>query len=293
MLWLEDKLNESSADWQIIVTHFPPEHWTHFPQNTVDLKRLGDKYGIDLIVAGHRHDQELHPSGDWAVDIMDGFGVGVPFVVTGGGGGVTSENDPWIGSDEPGADQYGFMDMTISKTEIKIEAINFDGKKRADMLVNPRPRQAPPLCSVISCGAEWDPKLPCQCNAECTGYGSCCEDFNDECAGTCKLYGCNHQYDQRFECQCTADCKEKDTCCADFDELCLETPDALKVVRPTARTPAPAMDMSPTDEHESKQSTLREKIEKVIKHMDAVPPYWHEPHGDEQGDAMPANLVEV
>merc|ERR1719276_309888 len=48
MVWLEDKLDKSTADWQMIVTHFPPSYPT-----LQELTPLVEKYGVDLIMAGH------------------------------------------------------------------------------------------------------------------------------------------------------------------------------------------------------------------------------------------------
>lgn len=136
LVWLDTKLDASTADWQIIVTHFPPESWTHYADNVKDWKVLGDKYGIDLIVAGHRHNQELHSFNEWAVKER----AGIPFVITGGGGGVTSENLPDFSDEKPGADQYGFMDMILTKEEIRIEGYNQAGVMRKNITVWPRSR---------------------------------------------------------------------------------------------------------------------------------------------------------
>mmetsp|Transcript_92874 Transcript_92874/g.262269 ORF Transcript_92874/g.262269 Transcript_92874/m.262269 type:complete len:995 (+) Transcript_92874:67-3051(+) len=121
MLWLDKRLNESAADWQIVLSHFPPQgSW-----GTREWKALASKYGIDLFVAGHTHRQEVHQWGD----------AHMPFVITGGGGGVTSETNPYSWG---GKDQYGFMDMTISKESARIEAINQFGELRRTMTVKPR-----------------------------------------------------------------------------------------------------------------------------------------------------------
>eukprot|EP00927_Polykrikos_kofoidii_P011029 TRINITY_DN14651_c0_g1_i1.p1 TRINITY_DN14651_c0_g1~~TRINITY_DN14651_c0_g1_i1.p1 ORF type:complete len:1018 (+),score=161.55 TRINITY_DN14651_c0_g1_i1:115-3168(+) len=121
LAWLEVKLQESTADWQIIVTHFPPEpvyrerYW----------RELVDKYGVDFFVTAHRHQQEAHK---WS-------GAHAPYVVVGGGGGVTSERSPveW-----GGLDQYGFMDMRISKTTAMVEAFDHRGDLRRRMVFHPR-----------------------------------------------------------------------------------------------------------------------------------------------------------
>jgi hypothetical protein len=125
--WLEKQLNASTADWQIIVTHFPPDqfmssYWT----------RLHKRYGIDLFVASHRHTEEVH--------INDRRFGGLNWIVVGGGGGITSEWNP--DGSKRGRDQYGFMDMTISKDELKIEAINENGELRSMNTIAPHLGQA-------------------------------------------------------------------------------------------------------------------------------------------------------
>jgi hypothetical protein len=140
LVWLEKHLDESDADWQIIMTHFPPETCVHQPQFAWDLKRLSDEYGVDLIVAGHRHVQELHPTGENAKPPC--FGTGVPYVVAGGGGGITSDGEPgapW--NHDEGITEYGFMDMTINKTLIYIESISYKGEIRDTMTAIPRARK--------------------------------------------------------------------------------------------------------------------------------------------------------
>jgi len=116
----------SDADWQIVVTHFPPERKKNAFK---DFKYIGDKCGLDLIVSAHRHQQELHDANDhaWVQKLS-----GIPYVVTGGGGGVTSERYPGDNT------QYGYMDMTIAKDQLKIESFNFFGNKKGEMTVQKR-----------------------------------------------------------------------------------------------------------------------------------------------------------
>lgn len=134
LVWLEKMLQLSTADWQIVVTHFPPESWTHYGDNVWDWKKLGMLYGIDLIIAGHRHNQEMFAYNSWSVRHMST----IPYVVTGGGGGVTSEREPSNDSSDSGFHQYGFMDMTVSKTEIKIENFNQLGVMTKNITVWPK-----------------------------------------------------------------------------------------------------------------------------------------------------------
>lgn len=110
--WLNKGLAESKAQWKIIVTHFPPSQFMR--GYWIDMHR---KYGIDLLVTSHKHDQELH--------LNDGGYGGMSWLIAGGGGGITSEQQP--GQHGRGKSQYGFMDVTITKDEMKIESINEHG----------------------------------------------------------------------------------------------------------------------------------------------------------------------
>jgi len=132
-LWLETKLSQSTATWQIMVTHFP---CGEDGENQGFYRRLRT-LGLDLMITGHRHDQEL-----WLpTDAKNHMG-GLTCIVTGGGGGITSEATPnpmdtsnWMGEGE-----YGFYDLTIDRSSILIESINWDGKVLKTARVHPHPR---------------------------------------------------------------------------------------------------------------------------------------------------------
>jgi len=127
MVWLNRELPQSKAEWQIVVTHFPPV-W-----GREDWSNVSRRHGIDLIVTGHRHRQEVH-----FMDPHDEFYEGWPgvksnfldptaWIVTGGGGGVTSEGYPDDAGDD---DQYGFVDLQLKKDEILVEMISHGGHVR-------------------------------------------------------------------------------------------------------------------------------------------------------------------
>eukprot|EP00929_Paragymnodinium_shiwhaense_P030604 TRINITY_DN1730_c0_g5_i1.p1 TRINITY_DN1730_c0_g5~~TRINITY_DN1730_c0_g5_i1.p1 ORF type:complete len:831 (+),score=202.38 TRINITY_DN1730_c0_g5_i1:99-2591(+) len=236
MLWLDDMLGKSKADWQIIVTHFPPETWVHYSENVDDWKEVGDKHGIDLMLASHRHRQEVHPLGSWSLK------AGFPFVVCGGGGGVTSEDLPdynittveeWHElhpenkKSYPGGSQYGFMDMTIGKDLIHIQAINFDGQLRENIEVRQRLPGGKTLvtCKAIGCG-QYSRHYSCNCNFDCQKHGSCCDDFETTCPGlvkipdTCARNGCGAPFNKNADCQCNTACRKYNSCCDDFIQSC-------------------------------------------------------------------------
>merc|ERR1712039_875198 len=91
---------------------------------------LAAKYGIDLIITGFIHQQEVH--------YLDpgNFLDPTAWIVSGGGGGITSEGVPNVtGAD----DQYGFLDLRVSKDKIVIEAISHGVQIRSITEVSPRP----------------------------------------------------------------------------------------------------------------------------------------------------------
>jgi len=122
-VWFEAQLNSSDTDWQIVVTHFPPRinqaYW-------VDLAR---RHGIDLIVSGHSHLQELHYQEPW--DPLSP----TAWIVSGGGGGITSEGPP----DPSGRDtMYGFYELTLTKGEIALRSFSHGGFEVLTAFVKPR-----------------------------------------------------------------------------------------------------------------------------------------------------------
>jgi hypothetical protein len=134
--WLDDVVPTSTADWRIVVTHFPP-CW-----GAPDWKKLAPKHEIDLVIAGHRHIQDMHAPGDdrkmvWHADpneLYNDFLDPTVWVVSGGGGGVTSERGPSLDGND---DQYGFMDMTLAKDKITIEGISHGGQLRRTLVMEP------------------------------------------------------------------------------------------------------------------------------------------------------------
>jgi len=137
--WLDRIVPKSTADWRIVVTHYPP-YW-----GSGEWKILAKKHEIDLMITGHRHLQQLHSKYDpheriWPNDPNDKGKLTTDFidptawVVSGGGGGVTSEDPPKHGGAD---DQYGFMDLTLSKEKLRVEGISHGGVLRKTINIYP------------------------------------------------------------------------------------------------------------------------------------------------------------
>jgi len=135
--WLEKRLAESTADWTIAVTHFPCDHSARW------WRSLHEKNGLDLLVTGHRHDQELWKANQRGYKGMLG---GLTCFVTGGGGGITSEEGILPGAPThnwPNVNtQYGFFDITISKEKMKVESLDWRGYLVDSTMVYPKANAA-------------------------------------------------------------------------------------------------------------------------------------------------------
>merc|ERR1711920_1088206 len=98
------------------------------------------QYGIDIVIAGHVHLQEVNYKTGQTTSIgrVTGVDMGdVAWVVSGGGGGITSEGlKEAAPTDDGNDDGYGFMDMEISLETIKITAISHGGKEGAYIVRN-------------------------------------------------------------------------------------------------------------------------------------------------------------
>jgi len=139
--WLHEVVPKSDADWQIIVSHYPASYnMGYAPTSFITWSQWLTPMGIDLFIAGHTHEQRVY-YGDWGIghDMQD-----TAWVITGGGGGVTSEILPTVDGND---DAYGFMEIAMSLEELKITAYSHggvDGKTivRNQTTVKPVPRKS-------------------------------------------------------------------------------------------------------------------------------------------------------
>eukprot|EP00931_Biecheleriopsis_adriatica_P091828 TRINITY_DN656_c0_g1_i1.p1 TRINITY_DN656_c0_g1~~TRINITY_DN656_c0_g1_i1.p1 ORF type:complete len:684 (+),score=125.93 TRINITY_DN656_c0_g1_i1:91-2052(+) len=142
--WLDGQLRKSNVDkvdWQFVVTHFPP--WWGQPQ----WQWLASRYGIDIFITGHVHRQDITPQWIWWNQFKPSS-----VVITGGGGGITSEYYPNPAGYD---DQYGFIDMTLWKDKVKLEAVSHGSIIRKTQWVKKRE-------------AQWQPNIQCATGTKVT-----------------------------------------------------------------------------------------------------------------------------
>lgn len=124
-VWLNKQLDASTADWQIIVSHYPPT----FDPAQVYWHEVFPKYGVDLYISGHTHWQQFYSN-------MPGFGE-TAFIVSGGGGGITSDIEPATDGND---DAYGFVDVMITKDQLDVKMFSHTMIERSHNIVKPRKR---------------------------------------------------------------------------------------------------------------------------------------------------------
>jgi len=124
-------LSKSTADWQMLVMHYPPYSATSKDWNGEKnmLQNVCEKHGVDFIMTGHSHHQMLiYRPGD-STPSRESENVGAPqsvdygataWVVSGGGGGITSEGPPRPDGNDG---EYGFVDVTVTKDLLSIQMI--------------------------------------------------------------------------------------------------------------------------------------------------------------------------
>lgn len=172
MTWLENGLRNSKADWQIIVTHFP----AYYPALQERLKPLAERYGVDLIISGHVHAQEIwYQREAYGQDWGD-----TALLISGGGGGIFSEGTP---SHSGHDNQYGFMDMEMSKDKIIVSSYSWGVQNQqitvhmqmgADTALMESHPLTPPMCC-------WNKYFGCEDYPGWGGYGLCSNDWTKGC----------------------------------------------------------------------------------------------------------------
>merc|ERR1711862_902492 len=109
---LRDGLKKSTAEWRIVITHFP---------GVTIAEKLGPEFvnDVDLLFTGHTHYQYI------------GNALGCDYVISGGGGGVTSDSSPTKSGHD---NAYGFVDFTISRSNLDIQLFTWGGPNAEEIV---------------------------------------------------------------------------------------------------------------------------------------------------------------
>jgi len=126
MKWLEQDLAATQLPWKVIYMHRPPySSGMHGSDTRLQnmLAPIAEKFGVQLVLAGHDHDYErMKPQN------------GVAYVVTGGGGIGTRS----VGSSsftELSVDVIHFVYVEVGVDELTLHAIDGTGKEFDSMVV--------------------------------------------------------------------------------------------------------------------------------------------------------------
>lgn len=122
LAWLTKGLEASTAEWQIVVSHYP----VLYNRNMV-WETYAKEHGIDLIITGHQHRQEVynHKPMEQKYDARRTDMGGTVHVVTGGGGGIQTDAPPNADGND---DTYGYMVMKLQINKLTVEAWTHGGK---------------------------------------------------------------------------------------------------------------------------------------------------------------------
>jgi len=120
--WLTKGLESSTAQWQIVVSHYPVMY-----ARNMAWPAYAKKHGIDLIITGHQHRQDIYnekPIEKRYDGSQTDMGPTV-HVVTGGGGGIQTDAPP---NPDGADDAYGYMIMKMQVNQLTVEAWTHGGK---------------------------------------------------------------------------------------------------------------------------------------------------------------------
>jgi hypothetical protein len=127
MTWLEQDLAANALPWKVIYMHRPPySSGLHGSDTSLrnKLAPIAEKYGVQLILAGHDHDYErMKPQS------------GVAYVVTGGGG-IGTRSVGSSGFTDFSVDVIHFVYVEVGVDELTLHAIDATGTEFDSMVVS-------------------------------------------------------------------------------------------------------------------------------------------------------------
>lgn len=131
--WMEKVLSTTQSTWQVVVTHFPPNYGSSI------WECMASRFGLDLFVSGHIHKQRIFGPTEEKNPLQN-----TCTVITGGGGGITSEDPPRMDGYD---DSYGFVHLSFTATNIVVQAISHNGVMRKVVGCGLRNPESGPSCA--------------------------------------------------------------------------------------------------------------------------------------------------
>lgn len=129
LAWLEETLAESDATWKLVGMHHPP-YSSGFHGSREDLREtfvpLFERYGVQVVFAGHEHDYQRS-------DPIDG----VTYIVSG-----AASQTRRTGVDDFTAvawSTHHFVDLNVFDDHLLIRAIDQDGEQFDEVVIPARP----------------------------------------------------------------------------------------------------------------------------------------------------------
>lgn len=117
--WLDEKLENSSAQWKIIVGHHSPySYGMHGDNSTIKelVVPIAREHNVDLFITGHDHDLQHidHPNDD------------IAYIVNGAGSTLRDTSSGEMS--EFALSEYGFVGLALDKGTLQILFFDADGK---------------------------------------------------------------------------------------------------------------------------------------------------------------------
>lgn len=116
--WLEHTLEATDAPWRVVIQHHPPfsagQHGSHEPSQR-SIVPLLERYGVDLVLAGHDHDYQRSAPQN-----------GIVYVVSGGASTLRPTGRAEF--TEVSASRLHFVELSVFDDRIELQAVTPDGQ---------------------------------------------------------------------------------------------------------------------------------------------------------------------
>lgn len=117
---MQEVLAKKTADYHIIVSHFPGEAIIQMDGPDSGIAALHNQYGIDLVLTGHTHNQQFAEESK----------SGIKYIITGGGGGITPDGAHNLC--EGNQNGYGYVWFEINRTQLTSHMMSWGGCTTCD-----------------------------------------------------------------------------------------------------------------------------------------------------------------